>query len=174
MWDYFSSVWSFRLCASRFLVSLILFVDSWTVTLLCFVSLWILWFVCVCVCACAQSCLTLRDPMDCSLPGSSVHGIFQTRILERVVISFSSISSWLGGRILVSLASPTLAGRFFTSWATREAPYDLWISSFFSSEISLSLEKDYFKHYFVLFLIKKLGAIKVLNHFKIVTFSVCF
>ena len=32
----------------------------------------------------AQSCLTLRDPMDCSLPGSSVHGIFQARVLEWV------------------------------------------------------------------------------------------
>ena len=51
--------------------------------------------VCVCVrtrtCACAhvcgQPCLTLYDPMDCSLPGSSVHGIFQPRILEWVAIS---------------------------------------------------------------------------------------
>ena len=32
----------------------------------------------------AQSCLTHRDPMDCSLPGSSVHGIFQARVLEWV------------------------------------------------------------------------------------------
>ena len=37
----------------------------------------------------AQSCLTLSDPMDCSLPGSSVHGIFQTRVLEWGAISFS-------------------------------------------------------------------------------------
>ena len=37
----------------------------------------------------AQSCLTLSDPMDCSLPGSSVHGIFQARILEWVAIFFS-------------------------------------------------------------------------------------
>jgi len=37
----------------------------------------------------AQSCLTLCDPMDCSLPGSSVHGIFQARVLEWVVIAFS-------------------------------------------------------------------------------------
>ena len=37
----------------------------------------------------AQSCPTLSDPMDCSLPGSSVHGIFQARILEWVAISFS-------------------------------------------------------------------------------------
>ena len=37
----------------------------------------------------AQSCLTLRDPMDCSLPGSSIHGIFQARVLEWVAIAFS-------------------------------------------------------------------------------------
>ena len=36
-----------------------------------------------------QSCLTLRDPMDCSLPGSSVHGIFQARVLEWGAITFS-------------------------------------------------------------------------------------
>ena len=38
-----------------------------------------------------QSCLTLSNPMDCSLPGSSVHGIFQARILEQVAIAFSEI-----------------------------------------------------------------------------------
>ena len=37
----------------------------------------------------AQSCLTLRDPMDCSLPGSCTHGIFQARVLEWVAIAFS-------------------------------------------------------------------------------------
>ena len=37
----------------------------------------------------AQSCLTLSDPMDCSLPGSSVHGIFQARVLEWGAITFS-------------------------------------------------------------------------------------
>ena len=37
----------------------------------------------------AQSCPTLCDPMDCSLPGSSVHGIFQARVLEWVAIAFS-------------------------------------------------------------------------------------
>ena len=36
-----------------------------------------------------QSCLTLSDPMDCSLPASSVHGIFQARVLEWVAIAFS-------------------------------------------------------------------------------------
>ena len=37
----------------------------------------------------AQLCLTLCDPMDCSPPGSSVHGLFQARILEWVAVSFS-------------------------------------------------------------------------------------
>ena len=37
----------------------------------------------------AQSCLTLSDPMDCSLSGSSVHGIFQARVLEWGAIAFS-------------------------------------------------------------------------------------
>ena len=43
-----------------------------------------------------QSCLTLRDPMDCSLPGSSVQGICQARVLEWGAIAFSSgsITSW--------------------------------------------------------------------------------
>ena len=47
----------------------------------------------------AQSCPTLSDPMDCSLPGSSVHGIFQARVLEWGAIAFSvfissQISTW--------------------------------------------------------------------------------
>ena len=37
----------------------------------------------------AQSCPTLRDPMDCSPPGSSIHGTFQARVLEWVAIAFS-------------------------------------------------------------------------------------
>ena len=40
----------------------------------------------------AQSCLTPSDPMDCSLPGSSVHGIFQARVLEWGAIAFSDIN----------------------------------------------------------------------------------
>ena len=46
-------------------------------------------YLCVCVCVCVQLCLTLCDPMDCSPPGCSVHGIFQARILEWVAIPFS-------------------------------------------------------------------------------------
>ena len=46
------------------------------------------------VCPIVKSCLTLGDPTDYSPPGSSVHGIFQARILEWVAISFSRGSSW--------------------------------------------------------------------------------
>ena len=65
----------------------------------------------------AQSCPTLCYPMDCSLPGSSVHGIFQARILEWVAISFSRGSSRPRDRTRVS----HIVGRCFTIWATREA-----------------------------------------------------
>ena len=41
----------------------------------------------------AQSCLTLRNPMDCSLPGSSAHGIFQARVMEWGAIAFSGFST---------------------------------------------------------------------------------
>ena len=64
-----------------------------------------------------QLCLTLYDPMDCSSPGSSVYGILQPRILEWVAIPFSRGSSqprdWT--------QDSHTAGRFFTSWAIREA-----------------------------------------------------
>ena len=43
----------------------------------------------VCAHSVAQSCPTLSDPMDCSLPGSSVHGILQARVLEWGAIAFS-------------------------------------------------------------------------------------
>ena len=61
-----------------------------------------------------QSCLSLCDPMDCNLPGSSVHGIFQARILEWVAISFSRGPSQPKDQTYIS-CSLTLAGRFFTS-----------------------------------------------------------
>ena len=65
----------------------------------------------------AQSCPTLCDPMDCSLPGSSVHGILQARILEWVAISFSRGSSRPRDWTRVS----RIAVRHFNLWATREA-----------------------------------------------------
>ena len=58
----------------------------------------------------AQSCPTLCDPMDCSLPDSSVHGIFQARVLEWGAISFSRGSSQPRDRTWVS----HIVGRRFT------------------------------------------------------------
>ena len=62
----------------------------------------------------AQSCLTLWNSVDCSLPASSVCGILQARIVEWVAIPFSRGSSWPRGQTQVSC----IAGRFFTIWAT--------------------------------------------------------
>ena len=62
--------------------------------------------------------LTLCVPMDCSLPGSSVRGIFQARVLEWVAIFFSRESSQPRDGTRVS----SIIGRLFTVWATREAP----------------------------------------------------
>ena len=64
-----------------------------------------------------QLCLTLCDRMDCSLPGSSV----QVRITGVVAISFSRESSWTKHQTWVFC----IAGRFFTIWATREAPENI-------------------------------------------------
>ena len=88
---------------------------------------------------CAQSCLTLCDPMDCSPPDSSVHGILQARILEPVTISYSRQSSWpreqthvicIGRQILYHYAtweahgcqsSPLIFGASIVLWATLVA-----------------------------------------------------
>ena len=64
----------------------------------------------------AQSCPIGSDPMDYSLRGSFIHGIFQARILEWVAISFSRGSSQPRDRTRVS----RIVDRHFTIWATRE------------------------------------------------------
>ena len=72
--------------------------------------------VCVCECVCAQSCLTLCNPMDYSLPGSSVHGILQARMLEWVAISFVRVSSQPSNWTLVSC----VGRQILYHWATWE------------------------------------------------------
>ena len=85
--------------------------------------------VCVCLCACTrshthththththiQSCPTLCNPLDCSPPGSSVHGIFWARILEWVAISSSPGDLPDPGIVPTPLAPPALAGFFTTA-----------------------------------------------------------
>ena len=95
----------------------------------------------------AQSCPTLFDPMDCSLPGSSVHGIFQARVPKWVAIAFSRGSSRPRDQTQVF----HIAGRHFTIWATREAPknrvnrYNVWLvfPSYFAKSIWRSNVKLY-------------------------------
>ena len=83
-------------------------------------------YICTGVCLlCAellQSCPTLQ-PFDCSLPGVSVHGILQARILEWVCHFLLQGIFLTQGSNPVSLKSPALAGRLFTTSATREALY---------------------------------------------------
>ena len=81
------------------------------------------------------SCSVMSDflwPMDCSPPGSSIHGIFQARILEWVAIYFSRGSSRPRDETRVS----HIAGRHFNVWATREALmcnfYPAWVLSHFA------------------------------------------
>ena len=63
----------------------------------------------------ARSCPILCDPMDCSLPGFSIHGISQAWVPEWVAFSFSRGSSWPRDQTQVS----GIAGRCFTLWATK-------------------------------------------------------
>ena len=80
-----------------------------------------------------QLCLTFWDPMNCSQPGSSVHGILQGRILEWASMPSSWGSSWPKDQTRVS----SIAGGFFTIWATREA-HNYIISGYY---YSLALEE---------------------------------
>ena len=74
-----------------------------------------------CCCWVAKLCSTLHEPMDCSLPGPSVLGISQERMLEWVAISFSRGSSWPRDQSCISC----LAGQILYCWqATREASVD--------------------------------------------------
>ena len=94
---------------------------------------WLLsgWRVNSCACMLSQLCPTLCDPMGCSLPGSSIHGISHARIVEWVAISFSREFSWPRDRTHISCVSCT-AGKFFTIWATRGSPWLQWQPWFWS------------------------------------------
>ena len=75
-----------------------------------------------------QSCLTLSNPMGCSLPGSSVHGIFQARVLEWVAIAFfDMLRKW---------------PQFFPAPFTNKLIFCQWITTLFT-QVSLSLEIIY-------------------------------
>ena len=95
--------------------------------------------VCVCVCVLSQSCPTLCNPMDYSPPGSSVHGDSQDKNTRVGCLTSSRQCSEPRDQIQASC----IAGGFFTSWATREAP------GFFSE---IPIHTVYPSIYLVLFL----------------------
>ena len=119
---------------------------------------------------CVQSCSTLWDPMDCSLPGFPVHGIFQARIMEWVAISFSRGSSQPRDRTQVSHT----AGRHFTLWTTGEEYHRPYVTSNFLWSF-LRLQAS-----LVLFLAPSLGfdeaskPSKQLSFMNIPSYSCCF
>ena len=89
----------------------------------------------ICTCMRAQVHLTLCDTMDCSPPGSSVHGISQARILEWVAISFSWGSSWYRDRTWVSSVHGISQARILEwvaisfSWGSSWYRDRTWVSS---------------------------------------------
>ena len=85
----------------------------------------------------AQSCPTLSDPMDCSLPGSSVHGIFQARVLEWGAIAFSEMK-WLGRSKSYFFVPHHLPSLLTQHWLDIEAEESLWWSGSVPVVLSLS------------------------------------
>ena len=85
------------------------------------------------VCVWAQSCLTLCDSMDCSLPEASVRGIFQARILEWVAIPFSRGSSWPRDWTRVSCVS-SITGTWILHHSTTWEGASSRLSPFFSGD----------------------------------------
>ena len=77
--------------------------------------------------------------MDCNLPGSSIHGIFQAKILEWVAISFSRRSSQPRDWTHISL----LVGRHFTIWATKEVSQHKF---HLKTRLELTIERSYQTH----------------------------
>ena len=84
-----------------------------------------------CSCLATKLCLTLCDPMDCGPPVSSLHGIFQVKILEWVAISFSEKDPH-------PLASPALAGRFFTTGTVSTIDLSLALRSAALNDFALT------------------------------------
>ena len=86
----------------------------------------------------AQSCLSLCDPMDCSPPGSSVHGMSQAGILQWLAISFSRASSWARDRICI----PCIGRWVLYHWATWKAPRDYTNVQWTSKKVPDTIRKS--------------------------------
>ena len=117
----------------------------------------------ICVCLVAQSCPTLSNPIDCNPPGSSVHGIFQARILDWVAISSSRGSSWRRDWTCFSCIDRWI----LLYWATQEAPiHIIWPISI--GELLYKLKPNLDKiSYLILesYLVPKLVASHIKGHY---------
>ena len=98
----------------------------------------------MCHCLVTQSCLTLCNPADCSLPDSSVHGISQIRLLETVAIFFSRGSSCPG----IEFVSIALADRFFTTEPLGQPNYNVRLTK---TRSQLFMILKYFHHSTLIF-----------------------
>ena len=88
----------------------------------------------------AQSCPTLCDPLDCSLPGSFLHGFSRQECWSGLSFSFSRGSSWPRDQTQVS----RIPGRQFNLWATREAITEYNLSFYIKPHIEFELLIAYF------------------------------
>ena len=114
---FFDHLVMIRFVGNRLPPCVITHLQSWYMYMLCGPI-----FTCVHACSAVKLCLILCHPMNRSPLSSSVHGIFQARILEWVATSSSRGSSWPRDRTRVSCISCT--GRWVLyHWATWEAPY---------------------------------------------------
>ena len=95
----------------------------------------------VCVDAQSLRCVQLCEPMDCSPPGSTIHGIFQARILKWVAISFRG-SSWPSDGICVSY----IAGGFFTAEPPGSPTLKGYVATSLFSLLVLTIEKKKIQH----------------------------
>ena len=97
----------------------------------------------------AQSCSNLRDPMDCSLPGSSVHGIFQARVLEWGAIAFSMHACMLSCFSRVQLCATPWTAAYQASLSMGFSRQEHWSglpfpSPFYIIYTSIKLTKNLF------------------------------
>ena len=143
----------------------------------------VIWISCVCVCSVTRLCPTLCYSMACSLSGSSVHGVLQVRILERVVISYPRGFSWPRTWTCVSCIF-CLAGWFFTivppgkSWNQIETTTILdilWKTAHASTLGFQILPVGYHIPLLMQFFIKwarRLTLFKILDNFQLQNYSI--
>ena len=123
------------------------------------------WRCIVCACSVIQSCLTLCNARDCSLLDTSIHGIFQARILEWVAISYSRGSSWPRNWTCIS-CDFCIGRQILYHWATWEAlqcnsqpqiyqGYYMYASSIVCvTVVCNAMRQKYFYWYFIPFYFK--------------------